>query len=191
MKCNNCGSNNAEGATFCPECGSRMLATAAPAAQSADAPAQPVQPQPQVPPQQQYAPPYGSPYQQAYRPPVVPTIRTVHLGDVLFLIASVLLLGIGFENFSTITGGAGAQYIVLGLVAILGGLFMMALVIMPELLKSVHEFMDVLVLAFSLVVTFWGLVATFANNVGFLGGILLAAGLFGLAGCGLRMGMIK
>lgn len=173
-----------------------MLAMAAPA---------PVQPQPQAPPQQnaqqpypqappqnnQAPPQYRQPYHQQYRMSATPTIRNVHLGDVLFLIAAVLLLGIGFENFSGITNAVGAQYIFLGLVAILGGLFMMALVIMPELLKPLNEFLDVLVLAFSLVITFWGLVATFANNVGFLGGILLAAGLFGLAGCGLRMGMIK
>ncbi len=205
MKCNNCGNVNAEGATFCTECGGRLVAAAAPAVQPA-APAQPVQPQPQGPPQQQYAPQqyppapprydqgpsqYGAQYQRPYRQPKVPTIKSVHLGDVLFLISAVLLLGVGLENFSNITGFVRAQYIILGLVAIVGGLLMMAMVVMPELLKPLEQNMDMLVLAFSLVFLLWGLVATFANNVGFYGGFLFAAGLFGLAGSGLRMGLIK
>jgi hypothetical protein len=122
---------------------------------------------------------------------MVPTVKSVHLGDVLFLIASVLLLGLGFENFSTITGVVQAQYIVLGLVAILGGLFIMAMVIMPYMLTPVGQFMNLLVLVFSLVFLLWGLVATFANNIGLYGGFLVAAGLFGLAGSGLRMGLVK
>jgi hypothetical protein len=185
MKCDNCGNNNPEGATFCTGCGGRLLAVAAPAVQPAVAPSPPVQPQPQYAPQ----PPV---YQHLPRQPMLPTVRPVHLGDVLFLIASVLLLGTGLANFSNITAYyIGAQYIILGLVAFLGGLFMMALVIMPELLKPVKQYTDLGILAFSGIFLLWGLVATFANNVGYYGGFLLAAGLFSLAGCGLRMGYIK
>ena len=118
-------------------------------------------------------------------------MKSIHLGDVLFLISSMLLIAVGLENFSWIAVAVRAQYLILGLVALLVGLLLLANVVMPYLLRSMDQMMDMVIAALSLVFLIWGLIAVFANDVGFFGGFLFAAGLFGLAGSGLRMGILK
>lgn len=215
MRCTSCGSDNADTAVHCMNCGSRIAAPAGvaapPAPQYQPAPVQaqtPYQPQPQAAPQyqaqqpqQQYAPgsyqyqqappQYAPQYQRPMKVERVPTIKNVHLGEILFLISSVLLIGAGFENLGWIGFGARIQFILLGLVAIVAGLLIMAMVVMPELIKGLGPMTDTIVLALSALFVLWGLAASFFGNVGADGGFLVAAGLFGLAGSALKMGMIK
>ncbi|MBI0583508.1 MAG: zinc ribbon domain-containing protein [Methanomassiliicoccus sp.] len=203
MRCTNCGNENSGGSAFCMECGTRLGAAAVPAAQPANGtppPApQPAQPQNWQPayaqaPQnmsQQYdqgpPPGYVPPYQQV-RPRNVPTVRTLHLGEVLLLIAGAFLIGVGFDNLE---GFYRAQYILLGLVSLVGGLIFLGKVIVPDMLRPLDQFMDLLILGMSGLFVLWGLVAVFADNAGWLGGFLVSAGLLGLASAGLKMGILK
>ncbi|MDW5563138.1 MAG: zinc ribbon domain-containing protein [Methanomassiliicoccus sp.] len=181
MRCENCGNENAEGVTFCMACGARMVPV------SDTAPAAPV-----APPGGQAAPPHVPPYPaQLFRPPRVATVRNVHLGDVLFLISSALLLVAGFDNFASLSYLARAQYVLLGLFAIVGGLLFLGMIIMPHLLKPIAHMMDLIVLGLSAIFLFWGVAAMFGSSIGYDGGMVFVGGLFGLAGMALRMGIIR
>lgn len=91
MFCNKCGTQLANGAMFCPNCGSK---------QNAQPQQPPVQPQqPYVQPQQQYAPP-----QQQYAQPqfAQPQSETPHNGSVSFGKAIELF----FKNYANFKGRA-------------------------------------------------------------------------------------
>lgn len=182
MKCANCGTENAD-ARFCTECGSDMK----PAAQKpTEAPVS--EAAPAVPPAFDQGPPpgYVPPHVQA-QVPRVPTVRYLHLGDILLLIAGATALAVGLENLAIHSG----QYVLLGMVALLGGVFFLGQVIMPETVRQVGRYVNPAVEVFSAILLIWGVVANFAVNVGVGGGFLAMAGLLGLAAVGLRLGMIK
>jgi hypothetical protein len=199
MKCSNCGMDNiVEDAVHCPNCGASLLTPGnwdpnrqAPPQQYQQAPAP--GPQPQYQGSQQYqAPP------QQYSPPQPPksqrvaTVRNIGLTEILFLFSGLFLVVAGFDNLSVLGSRFyGAQYPLLGIIALLAGLFILAMVIMPTLIKGMDNMMDILMAGISLLFLIWGFAATFANNVGFSGGIMIGAALAGLAGVGLRMGMLK
>lgn len=173
MRCNNCGNENAVGAAFCINCGSSIGNSPAGASSA---------------PAEQGAPPYPP---QLYQPPRSPTVRSIHLGQVLFLISSALLLVAGFENFASLSFGARASYVLLGMFAIVGGLLFLGMVVMPYVLKPVEQYLDVIVLGLSAVFLFWGVAAMFGSGIGSDGGHVFIGGLFGLAGMGLKMGIIR
>ncbi len=188
MRCNNCGNENAVGAAFCMNCGSPL---GSPAAE----PAAPLPPQ--APPEgnaqpNQQAPPSPPPYpSQLYQLPRTPTVKSVHLGEVLFLIAAALLLAAGFENFASLSLFARAQYVLLGMFAIVGGLLLLGMVVMPHILKPIEQYLDMIVLGLSAIFLFWGVAAMFGSNIGFDGGLVFIGGLFGLTGMALKMGIIR
>lgn len=188
MRCNNCGNENAVGAAFCMECGSPA---------GAEAPVQPAaQPAPPLvqPPAVQSAPPPvpASPLPaQLFQPPRTPTVRSVHLGDVLFLIASALLLAAGFDNFASLSRFVQGQFVLLGMFAIVGGLVFVGMVVMPHLMRPIEKYLDTIVLGLSAIFLFWGVAAMFGSNIGLDGGLVFIGGLFGLAGMGLKMGIIR
>jgi hypothetical protein len=185
MRCNNCGNINAVGSAFCMECGAGLGTAAAPAAQA------PPEPSVQQPGQQhtdQYVPPYPV---QALQPPRVPTVKNVHMGEVLFLISSALLLVAGFDNFASLSFFVRGQYVLLGFMAIVGGLLFMGMVVMPYVLKPIEKNLDMLVLILSAIFLFWGVAAMFGTSIGFDGGMVFIGGLFGLAGMALKMGIIR
>jgi hypothetical protein len=192
MKCSNCGMDNiVNDAVHCPNCGASLLTPGNWDSTQQGAP----QPQYQQPaPQQQYQQP---PPQQYYAPqPVkprnVPTVKNVGMTEVLFLFSGFMLLGAGFENlgYLTVRFIPGA-YILLGLIAIVAGLFMLAMVIMPNLIKGMDDMLTYVILGISGLFFLWGLAACFGSSIGALGGILVAAGLAGLAGGALKMGILK
>lgn len=157
-----------------------------PAPMPPQAPPEPnVQPGQQMPPS---APPYPP---QLFQPPRSPTVKSVHLGEVLFLISSALLLVAGFENFATLSRFALAQYVLLGMFAIVGGLLFLGMVVMPHILKPIEQYLDMIVLGLSAIFLFWGVAAMFGNNIGVDGGLVFIGGLFGLAGMALKMGIIR
>lgn len=101
MNCKNCGAPNAEGATFCANCGASLMA--APEEQQPAQPAYAPPPQPQQPPPPQAYPPQG--YQQptgyGYPPQAPPKkkktglIIGIAVGAVVLIVALVLILGGG------------------------------------------------------------------------------------------------
>lgn len=186
MKCTKCGTESVSDAAFCSECGAAMASPAPAAAPAATptAPPQPVRPQPApaypAPPAYQQAPPYV---------PKVPTVKNVHLGEILFVLSGLLLIAVGFENLGV--GGFGLQYLVLGILAVIGGLYFLATVLMPHLLRELSQVSGVLTLALSLVFLLWGLAAAFGSNVGVAGGLLVAAGFAALLSGLMREGLIR
>jgi len=128
---------------------------------------------------------------QLIQPPRVPTVRSVHLGDVLFLIASALLLAAGFDNFASLSQFVQGQFVLLGMFGIVGGLLFAGMVIMPYLMRPIARYMDAIVFGLSAIFLFWGVAAMFGNNIGLDGGLVFIGGLFGLAGMGLKMGIIR
>jgi len=142
----------------------------------------------QAPPPIPYDPPYPP---QALQPPRVPTIRNVHLGDVLFLISSALLLVAGFENFASLSRFVLVQYVLLGFFAIVGGLLFLGGVVMPYVLRPIEKYMDMIVLTLSAIYLFWGVAAMFGTNIGFNGGMVFIGGLFGLSAMALKMGILR
>jgi hypothetical protein len=188
MRCNKCGNLNTVGSAFCMECGAPLGASAAgEAAPDRSPPAPPEQAQP-IPKHVPYNPPYP---RQAFQPPRVPTVKSIHLGEVLFLIASALLLVAGFENFASLSSFVSVSYVILGFVAIVGGMLFLGMVVMPHVLKPIKQNLDVLVLILSAIYLFWGVAAMFGNGIGFDGGMVFIGGLFGLTGMALRMGIIR
>jgi hypothetical protein len=121
----------------------------------------------------------------------VPTVKAVHLGDVLFLISSALLLVAGFENFASLSRFVAGQYVLLGMFAIVGGLLFLGMVVMPYLLNPIEKYMDMIVLGLSAIFLFWGVAAMFGGSIGYDGGQVFVGGLFGLAGMGLKMGIVR
>jgi len=192
MRCNNCNNENAVGSAFCMECGAALGAPAPPPPEVPQVPPPAPGPQPpgpaipvepQVPP-----PPYPA---QMYQPPRVATVKSVHLGEVLFLISAALLLVAGFENFASLSAFVRGQYVLLGMFAIIGGLIFLGMVIMPYMLKPIERYLDMIVLGLSAIFLFWGVAAMFGGDIGFDGGQVFIGGLFGLAGMGLKMGIIR
>jgi hypothetical protein len=166
--------NIPEDAVHCPNCGASLLTPGN------------WDPNRQAPPQQQYVPP------QPPKAARVATVRNVGLTEVLFLLSGFFLVIAGFDNLSVLGNRFfGGQYPLLGILALLAGLFVLAMLIMPSILKSLDNMMDILMLGISVLFLFWGLAANFGNNIGFSGAILIGAGLAGLAGAGLKMGLLK
>lgn len=190
MRCNSCGNVNAVGSAFCMECGTPMGAEApAPEQAPFQAPQAAVEPQAQPSPQPApYLPPYPP---QALQPPRVPTIRSIHLGEVLFLISSALLLVAGFENFASLSRFVLGQYVLLGFFGIVGGMLFMGMVVMPYVLRPIEKYLDMIVLVLSAIFLFWGVAAMFGTSIGVDGGMVFIGGLFGLAGMALKMGIIR
>jgi hypothetical protein len=191
--------NIPEDAVHCPNCGASLL-TPGNWDPNRQAPAQQQYQQPPAPGPQ---PPYQAPQQyqvppQQYGPPQPPkaqhvaTVRTVGLTETLFLFSGLFLIVAGFDNLSVLGSRFyGAQYPLLGILALLAGLFVMAMVIMPTLIKGMDSMMDIVMIGISLLFLVWGFGALFASSVGFSGGLMIGAGLAGLAGVGLRMGILK
>ena len=143
-------------------------------------------------PQQQYPQPMPQ-YQPApAKKQYVATVKNVGLTEILFLFSGLLLVGAGFDNlgFITVRFIPGA-YILLGILAILAGLFMLAMVIMPNVIKGGDEIMTYVMLGISALFFLWGLAASFGSSIGTDGGFLVAAGMAGLAGGALKMGILK
>jgi hypothetical protein len=187
MRCDECGSEITAESKFCTECG--KVAISEPPVAALDAPPQDWEqagppPQPTIPGDDQGPPPgYVPPHLQVREP----TVRVVHLDDVLLLIAGALAVGVGFENL----GVAQGQYVFLGLVAILAGAVFLGKVIAPATLVPLDQYMEMVLLGASALLMLWGLIAVFATNVGLSGGLLMSAGGLGLASMGLKLGMIK
>jgi hypothetical protein len=192
MKCSNCGMDNiVSDAVHCPNCGASLI-TPGNWNDQPSAPQQQYQ-QPPQPAQPQYQPP------QQYQPPKpvksknVPTVRNVGMTEVLFLISGFLLLIAGFGNTSALTSSFhyGGQYPILGIVALLAGLFIVGAVIMPGLVKNMDNMEGLIILCISVLFFFWGLAALYGNNIGWYGAELIAASLAGLAGSALKLGFVK
>ena len=118
-------------------------------------------------------------------------MKSVHLGDVVFLISSALLLVAGFENFASLKSSVLGQYVLLSMFTIVGGMLFLGMVVMPYILKPIEKYMDMLVLGLSAIFLFWGVAAMFGVNIGLDGGMVFIGGLFGLAGMALKMGIIR
>ncbi len=105
MNCTNCGAPNAEGATFCSNCGASLMA--APQEQQAAQQAYAPPPPPQQPPQQAYPPPQG--YQQppgyGYPPQAPPKKKKT--GLIIGIGAGVLVLVVALVLILTLGGGGG------------------------------------------------------------------------------------
>jgi hypothetical protein len=193
MKCSNCGMDNIQNdAVHCPNCGASLLTPGNwDSTQQAAPQPQYQQPAPQqqypMPPPQQYYPPQPPP-----KPARVATVKSVGLTEVLFLFSGFMLLGAGFDNLGYITvrfiPGA---YILLGLIAILAGLFMLAMLLMPNLIKGMDDMMTYVMLGIGALFFLWGLAASFGSSIGIDGGFLVAAGMAALAGGALKMGILK
>ena len=194
MKCSNCGMDNIiNDAVHCPNCGASLITPGNWDSTQQAAPQQQYQQQPpQAPPQQQYPQP-----KPQYRPApakkqYVATVKNIGLTEILLMFSGLFLLATGLENFSYITvRNFGGQFILLGLIAILAGLFILAYVIMPHMLKGLENMMGILLLGISALFVIWGLAASFGSSVGIWGGFITAAGLAGLAAAALKMGYIK
>ncbi len=192
MKCSNCGMDNiVEDAVHCPNCGASLI-TPGNWDSTRQAPPQPQyqqpapQPQYQQPPPQQYYPP------QPAKKENVPTVKSVGLTEVLFLFSGFLMVSAGFGGLSYLGNRFfGAQYPLLGIIVLLAGLFVLATVIMPNMLKGLDSMLGIILLGISVLFFFWGMAALFANNVGVYGSEIVTASLAGLAGCALKMGLIK
>jgi len=100
MNCTNCGASLAEGAAFCPACGTRVEAQSAAPASSAP---------PQYPPQQ-----YPPQYQQQYRPPregfltiaVKPLEMILKIGAMVIALYSLIYFIVGLIPVSYAYGVA-------------------------------------------------------------------------------------
>ncbi len=106
-------------------------------------------------------------------------MRTIGLTETLFLFSGLFLIVAGFDNLSVLGSRFyGAQYPLLGILALLAGLFVMAMVIMPTLIKGMDSMMDrVVMIGISLLFLVWGFGALFASSVGFSGGLINRAAL--------------
>jgi len=178
-------------AVHCPNCGASLISPG----NWNDKPSAPQQ-QNQQPPQQaqpQYQPP------QQYQPakPIkamnMPTVKNVGMTEVLFLISGFLLVIAGFGNISALTSKYqyGVQYPILGIIALLAGLFVLGAVILPGLVKNMDNMEGLIILGIAVLFFFWGFAALYANDVGWYGAQLIAAGLAALAGSGLKLGYLK
>lgn len=110
MFCRNCGAACADGAKFCPACGTDLSVAAAPVEPVYQQPVQPVYEQPvyQQPVYQQ--PVYQQPvYQQPYQAPVVPGkglgIASMVLGIIALVLFCVLYIAIPCAIIGAILGG--------------------------------------------------------------------------------------
>jgi hypothetical protein len=204
MKCSNCGMENiVEDAVHCPNCGASLITPgnwdgkqAAPQPQYQQPPAQGPQPQYQQPPQQQYYPPKAAKAQR------VPTVKNVGMTEILSLFSGFFLLIVGWDNLSVVkqTNFYGGQVFALGLIALLVGLFILAMVIMPAMFKRMDKMDNItnyILLVLSLAFVVYGFMMIFANYsrisgiLGFDGAELFAAGLALLGAIGLKMGLLK
>jgi hypothetical protein len=126
-------------------------------------------------------------------------VRNVGLTEILFLFSGLFLIVAGFANLDNVAKitGYGGQVVAIGIFALIIGLAMMAMVIMPYMMKGMdNNMMSIVMLVLSLIFLIYGLimVASSARGSGFLGydgAELIAAGLAGLAGSGLKMGILK
>jgi hypothetical protein len=200
VKCNNCGLDYiTDNTTNCPRCSAPLLQQyqqqePEPQYQQPQYQQGP-EPQYQQPPQQQYAPPQGGYYQQ--QPPMppkqrTPTVRKVDLTDSLIAMSSLLLIVAGLNNLSALSyNDPPAVCIILGFLSVALGLIGMAMLVMPALMKDVKQFLDMFLLLFGAVFALWGLAATFGNDLGWSGSMLVASGLGMLSAAMLRMGLLK
>jgi hypothetical protein len=188
MKCNNCNTDNiVNDAVHCPNCGAALAAPVTYGNQPA-APQQQYQQQ-QAPPAQYQQPQY---YPQPPMPQRVETVRNVGMTEILFLISGVFLICAGFGNLSIIgNNNVPFQYLFLGMIALVAGLFILGMMIMPNMVKGMSHEMGLILLGISALFFFWGMAALFADNVGWYGAEIVAASFAGLAGAALKMGLVK
>ncbi len=194
MKCSNCGMDNiVNDAVHCPNCGASLITPGNWDGKSSAPQQQYQQPQPQ-----QAAPQYQQPPQQYYppqpaKPQYVATVKNVGMTEVLFLFSGFMLVLAGFGGLSDLRYyGSSAQVILLGLLALLAGLFILTTVIMPTILKSLdNKMIGFILLGISALFFIWGMAALFVSGVGWYGAEIVAGSLAGLAGSALRMGFIK
>jgi hypothetical protein len=178
-------------AVHCPNCGASLITPGnwndqpSAAQPQYQAPPQPAQPQYQPP--QQYQP--VRPVKAAR----AATVKNVSMTEVLFMISGFLLMIVGFANLGVVrwSSNAGAQYIVLGVLSLLAGLFVVGSIIIPALVKEMDNLEGLIIAGISILFFFWGLAALFGSNVGTDGSELIVAGLAGLAGSGLKLGYLK
>jgi hypothetical protein len=193
MKCSNCGMDNiVNDAVHCPNCGASLISPSNWSGQPSEPQPQYQQQPPQGPPQQQYQQPMPQ-YQPApAKKQFVATVKNVGMTEVLFLFSGFLLVLAGFGGLSALRNNyMGVQYPLLGFIALLAGLFILASVIMPNILKSLDNMLGFILLGISALFFIWGMAALFAGNVGWYGAEIVAASLAGLAGAALKMGFIK
>lgn len=171
-------------ALHCPNCGASLI-------QKETRSAPPSAPQVQYQPQ----PPQGPPQQQYQAQPLkkrqVTTVNNVGLTEMLFLVSGIFLILAGFGNLSALSDGMPPQYPILGIIALLAGLLILAMLVMPNLLKGLNNIMGLLLIGISALFFIWGLAALFLSGVGWYGAELVAAGFAGLVGSALKMGFIK
>ncbi len=133
--------------------------------------------------------------QTAYVPPALqqvitphqPTVKGVHMGQVLLIVSGALFIGVGFDNLGY---GSSAGPVFLGIVTLLTGLLFMGMVVMPNLLSGISKMLDIIALGLSVLLLLWGLIVTFAAG-GLEGGFVVSAALASAAASLMRMGMIK
>lgn len=181
MRCGNCGMDNiANDAVHCSNCGALLRTPGI----SNDQPSAP-QPQYQQQPQQYYSP-------QPSTPQRVETVKNVGMTEILFMISGIFLICAGFGNLSILANrNVPVQYPLLGIIALLAGLFILGMIIMPNMIKGIGNMMGFLLLGISALFFIWGMAALFADNVGWYGAEIVAASFAGLAGAALKMGFVK
>jgi hypothetical protein len=110
----------------------------------------------------------------------------VAAGGVVAFGAGVDSLG-GLRAFSSVP----AQYIILGVFALIVGLFAIVTVAMPTAISALDSVMGLATTGLGAVMLVWGLAACFLNNVGWNGGSIAAAGISMVFGGLLKMGVVK
>ena len=182
MRCAKCGTESTTDGQFCIECGAAIVAPQEPAnnhTPMADPGAQ----------QTAAVPPLHK--QSTSHPEKIPTIKNVHLGEILFLLSGILLIAAGLENLGWSTRGFGLQYLLLGIFAIVGGLYLVAVIVMPNMVGELSKASNKATVLIALTFLIWGFAAAFAVDVGANGGLLVAAALAAALGIMLRESMIQ
>ena len=149
MKCSNCGMDNiVNDAVHCPNCGASLLTPgnwnanqAAPQPQYQQTPrtraAAIPAPATTVQPPQQYQPPKAPKLQR------VPTVMNIGLTEILMLFSGLFLIIVGFDNLDYVSKPIGIAYggqvFALGLIGVILGFAILAMVIMPMMMKRMDN----------------------------------------------------
>jgi hypothetical protein len=102
-----------------------------------------------------------------------------------------IALGAGVDALGGARFNPPAQYIILGVFALIVGLFCLVTVTMPTITKAFDNMMGAATTGLGAVLLVWGLAACFLNNVGWNGGQIAAAGITMVFGGVLKMGLVK
>jgi hypothetical protein len=115
----------------------------------------------------------------------------VHSSDVLIAAGGALSFGAGIDSLGGASLRPPAQFIILGVFALIVGLFCLVTVAMPNITRAFDRYMGPTTTGLGAVLLVWGLAACFLNNVGWNGGQLASAGLSMVFGGLLKMGVLK